>query len=87
MRSLADSPGLIKRLALLGALLITLALGGGFLAGCAPDNQAFVDDVENELRAPDEGTPRALAERVRAYLEMEHVRVAPRVVRARSPIV
>lgn len=82
MRSLADSPGLIKRLALLGALLITLALGGGFLAGCAPDNQAFVDDVENELRAPDEGTPRALAERVRAYLEMEHVRVAPRVVRA-----
>ncbi len=82
MRSLADSPGLLKRLALFSALLVILGLGGGILAGCAPDNQAFVEDIEDELRAPDEGTPRALAERVRAYLEMEHVRVAPRVVRA-----
>lgn len=69
------------RLVVLGALLM-LVLGGGLLAGCAPDNQRFVDDVESELRSPDEHTPRALAERVRAYLEMEHVRVSPPVVRA-----
>lgn len=82
MQSLAVSSGLIKRLALFGALLIALGLSGGVLAGCAPDNQGFVEDIGDELRAPDEGTPRALAERVRAYLEMERVRVAPRVVRA-----
>lgn len=71
-----------RRLARLGALLVALVLGGALLGGCAPDNRDFVRDIEQELRAPDEDTPRALAERVRAYLEMEGVRVAPRVVRA-----
>lgn len=70
------------RLIWLGALLATLILGGGLLSGCAPDNRDFVHDVEQELRSPDEETPRTLAERVRAYLELENVRIAPRVVRA-----
>lgn len=72
----------ISRLVWLSALLVTLIVGGGLLAGCAPDNQAFVHDIKAELRAPDKGTPRALAERARAYLEMDNVRVAPRLVRA-----
>lgn len=78
----AESSRPFRRLAGLRALLVVLALGGTLLGGCAPDNRDFVRDIEQELRAPSEDTPRALAERVRAYLELENVRVAPWVVRA-----
>jgi len=78
----AESSRSFRRLAI-GALLVALALSGALLfGGCAPDNRDFAQDIEQELRTPSEDTPRALAERVRAYLELENVRIAPRVLRA-----
>ncbi|NLE51751.1 MAG: hypothetical protein GX613_10130 [Chloroflexi bacterium] len=71
-----------RRLLTLGVLLVALALGGALMGGCAPDNKRFVQDIQDQLRAPDKTTPRALVERVRSYLEMDNVRVAPQVVRA-----
>lgn len=82
MTSHARSKRLFHRLVSFGMLVVALALGGSLLGGCAPDNRIFLRDIERELRAPDTDTPRSLAERVRSYLEMDNVRVAPQVLRA-----
>lgn len=78
----AASTGPARRLAVAGALLLALALGGASLAGCAPVNQAFIEDVAATLGAPDDNTPGQLVRRARAYLELDGVEIAPGVVRA-----